>query len=837
VTHHALTGVTVLDIGHGVTGPYACRLLADLGADVLKLEKPGFGDRVRRSSPTVHGGDRVAPTDEDRSVLFEALNWNKRSIELDLSDALQRPCLDELVGAADIVITSLRPQTLARWQLLPDDLLSVNPLLSVVAVTNFGLAGPKAHYEGSDLVFNAASGIMAISGDRDREPLKHGGNTSLFAAGLNAAYTALAGYWTARTTGDGVGVDLAIRDCLASELVMNNAFHALCGLTQGCPPSSSDPLDGNPVEAGKGYVSLQTSTRIPVSRFSELFDDRAFERADIQDSQDRIARAEQVRALLQHHLSSRSAAEVFETASSRGFLSGFVQGVDELLDCPQLEARSVYRTLGARAPVGRQWQVPAAVAVMSGSPLPEHQPAPRLGEHNGHRPVRPEAPAVAPPRGSDQRPGPLSGLRVVDLSTVFAVPYLSALLADFGAEVIKVESPVRPDQTRTDWGGYLDNDPGADPWNRGATFQVVNRGKKSVALNLATEQGRSVLHDLLGSSDIVLENFTPRVMRSWQLTFDHLAAANPRLIMLSNTGYGSTGPWSSFKAQGTTLEATMGLMGVTGYEGGAPMRAGQSTPDFYACWAGLMSLFAALISRERTGLGQHIDLAMYQLGASMLTDALIAYQGTGRVPRPIGAKDADAAISGVYRTCVDGEWLAVSVAEGHAARLHSVLIGGSETDLISLGEGDVADVESRIAVWVGERSAIHAERELQAAGVAASKVLDADDLAADPQLAARGFYERVQIRGVSPKRGLIGRPYRWQSSTTSAAISGDAPRFGEHNDYVTGQLLGLSRARRAALLESGVLADQPQTPQPSRAIDVDAATVAGTFHPATRGWT
>ena len=839
MTDHALSGVTVLDIGHGVTGPYACRLLADLGADVVKLEKPGHGDFVRRSTPTMRP-DHSHPTEASRSVLFEALNWNKRSIELDLSDPLERPRLGELLAGADIVVTSLRPQTLARWQLLPDDLLSANPLLAVVAVTNFGLTGPKSHYEASDLVFNAASGIMAISGERGREPLKHGGNTSLFAAGLNAAYVALAGYWAARKTGDGVGVDLAIRDCLSSELVMNNAFHALCGLTQGSPPTSSDPLDGNPIEAGKGYVSLQTSTRIPASRFSELFGDPAFERPDFQDPQDRIVRADQVRALLQHHLSSRSAAEVFESASSRGFLSGFVQGVDELLDCPQLAARGVYRSLGARAPVGHDWRIPASVVAMSGSPMPDHRPAPRLGEHNDQPLGRSAKASASPCPVPGVRHGPLSGVRVLDLSTVFAVPYLSALLADFGAEVIKVESPLRPDQTRTDWGGYLDNDPGGEPWNRGATFQVVNRGKRSAAINLATDEGRSMLLDLVRSSDIVVENFTPRVMRSWELTFDRLAAVNPGLIMLSNTGYGATGPWSSFKAQGTTLEATMGLMGVTGYEGGPPMRAGQSTPDFFACWAGLMALFAALISRERSGRGQHIDLAMYQLGASVLTDALIAYQGTGRVLQRLGPKDADSAISGLF-TCADARWLAVSVAHDGVDRLQTVLgacIGaGVGAGVHSTGDDEgLSAVESRLRAWVGERTALQAERELQAAGVAASKVLDADDLAGDPQLEARGFFERVQVRGAPAGRGLIGRPYLWQSSTTTVAIRGDAPHFGEHNDYVVGDLLGLPRGRRATLVGGGVLASEPVAPPRARAIDVAAAAATGTFRPATRGW-
>ena len=820
MTDRALAGLVVLDIGHGVTGPYAARLLGDLGADVVKLEQPGRGDFVRRQGTLASPGGR--------SVLFEALNWGKRSVELDLSDAGSRLRLEELLDIADIVITSLRPQTLSRWRLLPDDLLAVNPRLSVVSVTNFGLTGPKSHYQASDLVLNAAGGIMSISGSQDREPVKHGGNTSLFAAGLNAAYVALAGHWTSHRTGEGVAVDLAIRDCLASELVMNNAFHSLCGLTQGCPPPSSDPLDGNPLQAGKGYVSLQTSTRIPVSRFRELFDDLAFDNPTFQDAQDRIAHADELRRLLERHLSTRSAAELFETASSRGYLSGFVQGVDELLDCPQLAERGVYRSIEGRSPMGRGWVVPAAVVTMSDSPVRADVTAPRLGQHNGDHVVGRTSAWRPRPSGGGERTGPLSGIRVLDLSTVFAVPYLGALVADFGAEVIKVESPVRLDQTRTDWGGYFDNDPGEDAWNRGATFQVVNRGKKSAAVNLATEPGRALLRELVATSDIVLENFTPRVMRTWELTYDDLADINPRLIMLSNTGYGATGPWSSFKAQGTTLEATMGLMGVTGYPDGVPMRAGQSTPDFYACWAGLMALFAALTGRERTGRGQHIDLAMYQLGVSMLTDVVIEYQGSGRVPERIGARDTHAFVSGVYRTRDESGWLAVSVPESHRDRLRALLSRDGSGD----ASGDAAAVDEDVRRWVSVREGRLAERELQGAGIAASVVLDADGLAADPQLAARGFYERVHVRGTGSRRSVIGRPYIWQSSSTSVQIDGDAPQYGEHNTYVLGRLLGRRKADQAKLLSQGVVADRPHHVAEAKPIDAEAAAAAGTFHPA-----
>ena len=146
------------------------------------------------------------------------------------------------------------------------------------------------------------------------------------------------------------------------------------------------------------------------------------------------------------------------------------------------------------------------------------------------------------------------------------------------------------------------------------------------------------------------------------MTYDHLAALNPRLIMLSNTGYGSTGPWAPFRAQGTTLEATMGVSHYTGYPGGAPSKVGESYPDFLACWTGLLALMAALVHRQRTGEGQWIDLGMYQLGVSVIPEALLAYQASGHDLPRTGNEDLDAVFSGVFPASGDDRWLALHVS-------------------------------------------------------------------------------------------------------------------------------------------------------------------------------
>ena len=795
----ALEGLRVLELGHGIAGPFAGRLLGDLGADVIKVESPA-GDRLRREPPLLRdGGD---------SVVFELVNWNKRGVRLDLGERTAAAELDALVARADVVITSLRPRRLRAWGLDGAALLARNPRLVAVSVTSFGATGPDRDLAASDLVLQARSGLMAISGSAERHPLKHGLRTSLWGAGLNAAYAALAGVLAVRRTGAGVEIDLSIHECLASQLVMNHADRVFGGAVQGRPPESPDPLDGNPLPAGDGHLALQTSARQPIARLAELFGDERLADPRFATPEGRVEHADELRAVLAAQLAGTSARELFLRASGAGLLSGVVQGAGDLLACEQLAARGAFTELSERAPDGRPWRLPATLAALSRTPTSVRRRAPRHGEHDAE--VRRELAAAAPTAPERPRPAgagaPLAGLRVIDLSIIFAVPYLGALLADLGAEVIKVEAPARMDQTRTDWGGYIANDPGEEPWNRSGTFHVVNRGKRSLALDLGTEAGRAVLRRLLATADVLLDNFTPRVLRKWGMTYEELRPSFPRLIGLSNTGYGSTGPWRDFKAQGTTLEATMGLMAVTGYAGGAPARAGQSVPDFFACWTGLVALLAALLERERSGLGQHIDLGMYQLGPAMVPEALLHRQATGEDPVRAGARDAGDVLSDVVR-CGDGRWLAVSGPRERIARI--------------TGTGD-------LAAWAAAQpSAAAVADALQALRIAASPVHDAATLLADPHLRARGFHEPVRVPGVDAPVPLIGRPFRWASAASTVGVRGPGPRFGEANADVLERLLRLPETEIAALYRAGVVTDAPVAPPPARAMDVDALLAAG----------
>ena len=261
---------------------------------------------------------------------------------------------------------------------------------------------------------------------------------------------------------------------------------------------------------------------------------------------------------------------------------------------------------------------------------------------------------------------PLEGIRVVDSTYVFALPYAGGLLADMGAEVIKVEGPGRPDITRT--GGYSgafpENDAGEDWWNRPSTYNLIHRGKQSLTLDLTDERGRDLFRQLVGVSDVVMENFTPRVMRNWGLDYPNLRKIKPDIIMVSNTGYGhGGGPYSGYPAQATTQEGTHGHCWVTGYPDGGPAKAGASFVDFLSSWTALFAIGSALRYRNKTGLGQWADIGMYQAGVMFLSEYIVDAVANGRDGVRIGNRHPHRAPQGCYPALGDDQWIALSVAD------------------------------------------------------------------------------------------------------------------------------------------------------------------------------
>ncbi len=279
----ALAGVRVVELCEGIAGPFATRLLADLGADVVKIEAPRIGDAARRYEPVVTDSSGA-----ECSVLFEYLNWNKRSLVLDLDTEGDREAIRRLAGGAAIVVESLAPGRLARAGLGQENLRTANPRLVVTSISSFGQEGPCARWSASDLILQAMSGIMQFSGTSDREPLKQGLRQSFYCAGLTAAYVSLVAHYASLVFGKGAYVDVSILECVASELVLNEAHFASFGAVQGRRPPVRDPLGGplgggDPLPASDGFVSIQISSQVPVERLAELLDEPDLAEREVRD--------------------------------------------------------------------------------------------------------------------------------------------------------------------------------------------------------------------------------------------------------------------------------------------------------------------------------------------------------------------------------------------------------------------------------------------------------------------------------------------------------------------------------------------------------------------------
>lgn len=793
----ALAGVRVLELGEGIAIPFAARLLADLGADVIKVEPP-TGDPMRDSEPL------LTATSGERSALFEYLNWNKRSIVTDPAD---RDSLPVLLAGTDILFVGDGLGCLEAWGLDVEQLRSQYPSLAVVAVSSFGATGTLSAWRGSDLIAQAAGGLMQISGVAGREPLKRGLRQSAYTSGLTAAYAALIAYYGATHCGHGAYVDVAAAEAVAAELILNGPTYSFMGAVQCRRPASKDPFSGEPLPTKDGYACVQTNTWVTLPMFADLLGEPRIAEERFDTRVKRNLRAAELTDVLSDALGRTTGRDLMVRGSERGMLVGFAQTAEQLLECPHLQARGVFRAIDGAVGALGPWRLPAKLAELSETPTRVRTGSPALGANTGESWLAPR-PAPKPHPVSGPCDGPLKGLKVVDLSSVVAVPLIAGMLRDMGATVIKVEAPNRLDQGRGPmFGPLLDNEPGREPWNRSGAFHSMNRGKESICLDLKQEKGRDVLRRLVADADILLENFTPRVMRGWRLAWEDLKAINPRLIMMSNTGYGSTGPWSTFKAQGTTLELTMGVGTYSGYPGDKPTKVGQSYPDFVAAWSGLVSLMAALVHRDRTGSGQWIDCGMYQLGVSMIPEAFVAVQGGQTDPGRRGNADIGALLSGAYQTAGDDRWIAVSVADRAAWRGLASLVAGVPADP---GPEDPVAASEALARWCAERPSMPAALELQRAGVAASPVNDARDMLLDWHFYQRGLFEDVDLGPGIGVRPVLSRGFRWHG-TCRVGIRGPGPRFAQHNDAVLDRY-GYSPDERRALRVDRVVFDEPVDP-------------------------
>jgi crotonobetainyl-CoA:carnitine CoA-transferase CaiB-like acyl-CoA transferase len=408
---------------------------------------------------------------------------------------------------------------------------------------------------------------------------------------------------------------------------------------------------------------------------------------------------------------------------------------------------------------------------------------------------------------------PLLGIRVLDLSRVWAGPYATRLLADMGAEVIKVEAPGSWDFIRS---LSLLPPETERAYNKAAYFLEYNRNKYGLVLDLAQPRGRELGLRLVAMSDVVIENYRADVLERLHLTYDVLRGAKQDIILVSMPSHGLSGPDAGRIGYGTHMEQLCGLTSLTGYPDGPPQKSGISYGDPVAGATAAAATIAALLHRRWTGRGQHVEVAQIEAILPFVGECFLEYSMSGQAPLRRGNRHRSMAPHGVYRCAGDDAWLALAVGTDAEFAALCGVIGGPE-----LAQDErFADVLSRhrhqdeldeiISAWAREQAHDAAAAALQAAGVPAAPVLTIPQLVTDAHLNQRGFWE--EVTNVEAGTWTTEAP-AWRLDRTPAHVRLPAPSFGEHNDYVFRELLGLSDAEIAELEREGVTSREPKPGQ------------------------
>ncbi len=787
-----LEGLRVVDVSDS-SGRLAGALLGELGADVVRLRAGEPGPAMT----TVPGG-----------LLDWWFDGHTTSLPLDLDRGADRDRFLGLVAGADVLIETEPPGRLAHLGVDAARLAEANAGLVHVSLTPFGLDGPRAGWQSSDLVMAAAGGILSVNGVPE-EPVTIWGRQMDNLGGWYAAICALAGVARARATGRGTHFDLsqqqAVVSCSEHVLMFWWWPEEFAGI--GAPIATRQASVHwsrayEVVPCARGFCMVSPSAG-GVPDLIEWITARGHAPIAPDDPTDPSAVIDSLMTALRAFAVELDATEVFEGGQARHVPFGEVLTVPEVASSPQHLARGFLRPV---AGIGDEVRVPGPFARFSSTPCPPPEP-PELRSMTTAEAdallARWGAPAVAPsastsadgidPHASARATLPLAGVRVIDFTHVLAGPFATRVLADLGADVIKVQTDARA------VGGHANEHP---------YFAMWNRSKSSIALNMADARAVAVLRSLVEQSDVVIENFSAGVLDSWGAGWSDLSSWNDQIIYVSMQGAGNDGPWRDYVTFAPTVHALSGLTALTGPEGRTDCGTGVALNDHASGLAGALAVLSALEARRTTGRGQHIDLSQLELASYLVGPAVIDWRANGREARAAGTHDAftDPVPNDVVRAG-DGAWLAVTARDDDEwRRLARELGADGSLDTLEARRRRRGEVRDLLAVWAGDRSAAAAAEVLQAATVAAALAQNAADLTgADPQLRHRDWL----IEMASPVFG-VQRTDRFPATLTDSGGTEltigyrPSPYLGEHNFDVYGALLGLDDGEIAERIGDGL---------------------------------
>jgi crotonobetainyl-CoA:carnitine CoA-transferase CaiB-like acyl-CoA transferase len=799
----AVDGLRVIEYGEGISCAFGAKILADLGADVVKVEPLG-GDPLRRRGP--FRGDQPNP---EASGIFLYLNANKRGVALDLRRREGRTAFGGLLQGADVLIHNVAPACRAELGLASAELTRAYPALVVAAISPFGDRGPHAGYRAHELTLANASGWAFLSPGAsphpELPPLKAFGSQHGMQGGLHASLTAMAALLSRRATGKGQAIEVSEQECVAAMLEMNFMHWSYAGReTSRCGNRLVGPWFI--LDCADGQCFLVCVEEHQWKALVEFMGNPEWAKEEI--FKDRLARGanqDALFALMSEWASTWKVQDLFREGQKRRIPFAAVNRMGEIYADEQLANRGFF--VDVTHPVAGRYRMPSVPFRSQAGRYMLRRPAPRLSEHDadlrGAGAARPVARDASRSEPAAKRP--LDGVRVLDFTWAWAGPFATLQLAHLGAEVIRLETAKRACVTRS-IPPFADDQPGP---NRAGYFNQYNQGKRSVTLDIRSPEAAEIVKRLVKISDVVVENFAAGVMQRMGFGYGALRAIKPDIIMLSISGYGQAGPYSGYIAYGPPAGALSGFFATTGYEGMPPAEIGISYADPNAgIWAANLVL-AALLHRAETGEGQYVDLSQWEAALMMMGEGLMEHAMNGRTPERIGDHDPQLAPHNTYKALGDQEkWVGISVADEEEWRALCSVIGDAALAddprfaTMALRKQNEAALDEMITRWTSTRDRWQTTRALQKAGVAAYPALSNKDLAESEHLHERGFLVALEHPEVG-KRIHAGVP--WTMSGTPTKVRAPAPLRGADTDSVLRDLLGYSQDEIERLRAGGVL--------------------------------
>lgn len=781
---------------------FAGKLFARWGSEVIRVESPDRSAPLRAEEIYLHGG--------------------KRRVTLDYRGERGRAALDSLAATCDVLLTDASVDDIESVRVLEMG-AGRRPLVRV-SITPFGLTGPYARFKATEATLLALSGLTYLTGDPGRPPLTIPGHYAAYQSGTFAYVAALAVFINAHRTPSEVPrfIDISMLECLVGLHQMTDTRWLMNGEVRTRVGNRSSASTGAMLPCRDGWFGFSTAgdNWMPFALMlgrPDLIDDERFS-----TNAGRLRNRDEFDALVQAALSGRTKQEIFTEAQETWRLAmGYGASLADCLSDRHLESRQFWRPLRLQEAAGGGGPVltPGSPFRFRGEDQPrETVPAPAGADTE--RLLR-EAWDVRPEVG-DGRPGrpvrwparPLEGLRVLDLTRVWAGPLAARVIADLGADVICVEAPTGrgPATVPAGTSTYLNGGQVPEPWNQQPLFHKLHRNRKSVAIDLKNPEGRALFLELVAKSDVVIENFSARAMGGLDLDYERLCEANPQIVYLGMPAFGADGPYRDYVGYGPAVEPMTGLPAVMGYSADEPRVTGTATPDAIAGLAAAAAVLTALERRERTGAGACIDLSHQEAGIALLGEYFIAYQLSGKEPKFVGNGHARYAPHGIYPCAGEDEWVALAAHnEGEWRRLCDASgcawagdprFANEAARLEHRGELDEA-----IAEWTRGLTKFQVMERLLQADVPAGAVLTCPEYLGNEQVQHRGYFARL-FHPLTGEQRYDGSPFVFDGDRGYDAWL-PSPRLGEHNELVLREVLSKTSTEIAALREAGVIVDRP----------------------------